>query len=301
MGAKKIGAKIDLKFMPKSPTNATKIGILQMVNSIQGGAPVVPGGSTTIKSRSIPSGDPNAGAHIDQLEQFGNPLYATGTFSGGDTLGSTPTNSVWGNHGWLYKDPAGREQKQDAHLKDRAVNPTAGNNSSQIFESTALALEGTQSGTTYGSVEWGWKRDGTGAFSKLPLKVTTMGVPTETFRRAAEIWNTTKTSTGVDVIKLPGMHALQPTPGTEVKEVEIALKVNDYATAYQILNGQWIKPMLPTLSALNKKKHLPSLYSNLGKAIGIDMPRLRTAIECVQHKENKTLLSQEFYDWIDPV
>jgi hypothetical protein len=59
--------------------------------------------------------------------------------------------------------------------------------------------------------------------------------------------------------------------------------------------------MLPTLSALSKKKHLQSLYSNLGKAIGIDTPRLRTAIECVQYKENKTPLSQEFYDWIDPV
>jgi hypothetical protein len=303
LGGKNIGVDIDLKFMPKSPTNATKIGLLQMVNSIQNGAPFVLGASPTIRSRSIPSGDPNAGAHIDRRVTNPNPVYAAN--SSASTLAGTTVSSN-ADLGWHYNDSTGRLKKKDAHLRDTPDLPTAGNNSSQIFESTALALEGTQEGTTYGSVEWGWKRDDTGAFSRLPLKVTTMGIPTETFRRSAQLWNTSRTEAtpstpSVAVIQLPGMRALQPTPGTEAKEVESALKVNDFATAYQILNGQWIKPMLPTLSALSKKKHLQSLYSNLGKAIGIDTPRLRTAIECVQYKENKTPLSQEFYDWIDPV
>ncbi|WP_199272113.1 eCIS core domain-containing protein [Paraburkholderia acidiphila] len=92
----------------------------------------------------------------------------------------------------------------------------------------------------------------------------------------------------------------QPKPGTEARGVEKAVKVRDYATAYQILNGQWIKPMLPTLSRLNKKGLLPLLYSHTDEAEGVDLPRLRVAIEAVQFKENKTPLSQEFKDWIDP-
>jgi hypothetical protein len=58
--------------------------------------------------------------------------------------------------------------------------------------------------------------------------------------------------------------------------------------------------MLPTLSQLNKKGLLPDLYSNTDQAEGVDLPRLRVAIEAVQHKENKTPLSREFHDWIDP-
>jgi hypothetical protein len=61
-----------------------------------------------------------------------------------------------------------------------------------------------------------------------------------------------------------------------------------------------MKPMLPTLSQLNKKGLLPLLYSNTDQGEGVDLPRLRVAIQTVQHKENKTPLSQEFYDWIDP-
>ena len=107
-----------------------------------------------------------------------------------------------------------------------------------------------------------------------------------------------KETGGTPVLKLP-IHE-QPRPGSEVAEVEKAVKVKDYSTAYQILNGQWVKPMLPTLSQLNKKGLLPDLYSNTDQAEGVDLPRLRVAIEAVQHKENKTPLSREFHDWIDP-
>jgi hypothetical protein len=78
----------------------------------------------------------------------------------------------------------------------------------------------------------------------------------------------------------------QPKPGTEAAEIEKAVKARDYATAYQILNGQWIKPMLPTPSQLNKKGLLANLYSNTDQAEGVDVPRLRVAIEAVQYKEN---------------
>ena len=50
-----------------------------------------------------------------------------------------------------------------------------------------------------------------------------MGIPSETFRRAVEIWNSSKTPSGEPDFEIPGMSALQPTSGTEAKEVESAL------------------------------------------------------------------------------
>jgi hypothetical protein len=64
------------------------------------------------------------------------------------------------------------------------------NNSEQIFESTALAVEGTQKNTYYGSVNWGWKRDASGTFSMLPLKVISQATPSVNFLTAATVWST---------------------------------------------------------------------------------------------------------------
>ncbi len=64
------------------------------------------------------------------------------------------------------------------------------NNSEQIFESTALAIEGTQKDTYYGSVNWGWKRDSSGTFSMIPFKVISQGTPSAGFLTAASIFST---------------------------------------------------------------------------------------------------------------
>jgi len=59
-------------------------------------------------------------------------------------------------------------------------------------------------------------------------------------------------------------------------------------------------PMLGTLSALNKKGLLTTLHINLMQAKGVDVLRLRTAIEAVLNKENQTPLSTDFNAWLDP-
>ena len=74
----------------------------------------------------------------------------------------------------------------------------AGKNSYQIFETTALALDGAQKGTYYGSIKWGWKTDNDGNFEKIPLQIVSMGVPTATFMEAARLWNDSSVTTSYD-------------------------------------------------------------------------------------------------------
>ena len=197
-----IGVDIDLKFMPDAPVDAKQIGMTQMVKSVNEGSLVAM--NDTVKARSIPAGETGEGEHIDQLKQYKNPMYATGATGAGDKkLGDTPTNATWGQHGHHYKDGGGTLQKKEALLKDTPQLPGRGKNATQIFETTALAIEGAQTGTYYGSVQWGWQTDGTGKFTQLPLSFVTNGVPTPTFMKSAELWNKSKTEGGDALMQLP--------------------------------------------------------------------------------------------------
>jgi hypothetical protein len=58
-----------------------------------------------------------------------------------------------------------------------------------IFETTALALDGAQKGTYYGSVKWGWETDGSGTLKKVDLALISAGMPSANFLAAATQWN----------------------------------------------------------------------------------------------------------------
>ncbi|MEO6327904.1 MAG: hypothetical protein ABIO55_03190, partial [Ginsengibacter sp.] len=186
----KNGVEIELEFHPGANINATKIGMTQVINSTLGGvaAPIAP----TQQSRAVKTGFA-AGTYLDQLSRpdFTNPMYATGSAGAADTLKDTPTPDLkgWGQHGWRYIDKAGNEQKQMATLHDTPTRPVTGKNSGQVFETTAVAIEGVQEGTYYGSVSWGWETDAGGKFSVVPIAVTSKAAPTERFFKAAEGWN----------------------------------------------------------------------------------------------------------------
>src|SRR5262249_1977659 len=79
---------------------------------------------------------------------------------------------------------------KDAELHDGPTLPTAKANSGKLFETTALAIEGTQKGTYYGSVSWGLKTDGAGKLSKVEMAKASEAVPTQNFMAAAKLWNT---------------------------------------------------------------------------------------------------------------
>jgi hypothetical protein len=182
------GVDIKLTFDPGANVNAKKIGLTQSVRSALSGAAVAI--EPARHKRLVPSGT-GEGREIDRStgSAFSNPIYATAVPGRRDKLGDTPMLSH-GQWGWHYTDSSGTPQHQKAFLTDLpSLSSDRSNNSSQVFETTALAVEGAQSGTYMGSVEWGWRIDAAGAFTKLPLRKISDGVPTADFMAAAKQWN----------------------------------------------------------------------------------------------------------------
>ena len=200
-----IGVEIRLWFHPESPTDATKIGLVQMVRSIENGMPTRPNDpSGTISSRTTQDD-----YRIDTWPHTQSPVYATQDPPGNNapTLAdgvdpSGDNNYTQMDYGARYYS-SGNLTQEPAVLWDKPRIPNGGANSNQIFETTALAVEGNQAGTYYGSVRWGWKKDNQGNFSIVDLSVVSKGVPTETFMEAAERWNASQTSQNEDSIDLP--------------------------------------------------------------------------------------------------
>src|SRR5690348_6540336 len=67
-----VGVDIELRFKPGKHVDAELIGMVQMVTSKDAGKVVAV--NKTVGARSIAAGKAGEGAHIDQLEAFGNPL-----------------------------------------------------------------------------------------------------------------------------------------------------------------------------------------------------------------------------------
>lgn len=229
---KEIGVEMYMKFHPGNNVNAKLIGMVQSVRSMDQGKVVSL--NKTIKSRSITAKDAakisspvkgtDEGVHIDQAKYNRNPLYAVEKAPKTDTKlsqGKTPSPVTkmtaaelaaspvsgksykgWGEHGYRYK--SGKSwKKKDAELHDTPQLSARTKNAEQLFETTALAVDGVQQGTYYGSVQWGWRTDNKAKFSRIPFKVKSLGTPSSTFLKAAGIWNKTKTSKGVSSLDLP--------------------------------------------------------------------------------------------------
>jgi hypothetical protein len=199
---KECGVDIELKFHPNKDVNAELIGPVQTANSRLNGKPLAI--NKTAAARSIPAGKPGEGVHIDMPATHGNPLYIADMPAAGNTLATTPTVASWGQHGFHFKDKAGKLQEKDAILKDNpSLGPGVGPNSSQKFESTATAVKGAQEGAYYGSVQWGWETDASGKFSQLPLAIVSNDVPSAVFAESAKLWGSTPTSSGSAALPLP--------------------------------------------------------------------------------------------------
>jgi len=201
------GVDIELKFTPNNNANAELIGLTQSVQSVVNNAlNLTPAAATrNIKSSDAINintgpGETDEGTAIDRATGYNNPIYPVSS-QPSSTLDDTNTVGTWGQHGWNSSSKT--PPKQDAILIDWPVRSGASTNSRQIFETTALATKGVQSGTYYGSVRWGWRTDNNGNFDTIPLQSVSQGVPSSTFMKSAEIWNAAKDSTGADTVNLP--------------------------------------------------------------------------------------------------
>jgi hypothetical protein len=205
-----------LKFTPNARVDATRIGLVQRVTAYRGGAPSYRPPSA--EARAVPTGQGALRSWIDR-ERHATPLYGMSAPPAGggaraptvappphdarerSLAASAPQASIqWG---WRYRDGAHGLQMHPAVIDDTPRLLGHGPDSGQVFETTALAVEGVQAGTYYGSVRWGWRSDAANRPSLEPLAVVGIGAPSSLFGRAAEAWNTAPGSGRAGNLQLP--------------------------------------------------------------------------------------------------
>lgn len=188
-----IGVSMKLTFTPNEKVSATKIGMTQAVKSVKGGAPHVLDPSQ--KDRMT-----DEGFKTDRITGDNNPIYGSPVAEKGADLSDTPItddplkpvgdapDDALYQLGFHYVD--GKTVKsQDAEMHDRPKLRQPPPNSGQEFETTALAIEGDQKDTYYGSVRWGWESNDKGEFKRLELEKISDTDPSKNFIEAAKLWN----------------------------------------------------------------------------------------------------------------
>ncbi|MFJ9782904.1 hypothetical protein ACIRSS_25210 [Amycolatopsis sp. NPDC101161] len=190
------GADIGIAFTPGKFADAERIEFLQLARSVKNGLPhnkytANDKERRTAESRMVP-GD---GAHIDRFPRNPAPWYEP----------ATP--------GARRQDANGQWQTTDATMHDQP-NLSSGDDGtaadtvhtglwSQQFETAAVVTAGTQKGTYYGSVRWGWTWPHRGPLALVKFEVVSAGVPSPTFLAAARLWNASKTSGDVPSEAVP--------------------------------------------------------------------------------------------------
>lgn len=224
---KEIGCEMYVRFTPGDKVDATKVGLVQIVKGVKEGKRHA--SDATKDKQSVDTGV-GKDFHVDMWANSRSPVYGTQVGTGADagklaglketstiTSMSEQTQKKHAKEGMKglkydgmgqfgYRMQSGATWKtQAAELDDWPVMPDAidSKDSGQVFETTALALDGTQKETYYGSVQWGWQRDAKAAFSLLDFKVVSMGAPSANFMAAAGKWNLSKTSSAEATIPLP--------------------------------------------------------------------------------------------------
>ncbi len=200
---KEVGVKFTLSFTPNEKVDATKIGMVQAAKSYSEESPVHMSDSN--KARTVGEG-PGEGYGIDRARGYDSPVYGsahdpaqkdlTDTAMDNAPKGETADVSSTGNAsyqlGYRRKLPDGSWDTKAAKMNDAPQLGSRGANAGQEFETTALALDGEQKGSYYGSVRWGWQSDAQGTFSKIDLVKVSDGDPSANFTQAAKLWNKQK-------------------------------------------------------------------------------------------------------------
>jgi hypothetical protein len=195
----KVGVEMTLEFDPGPRVNAKKIGLTQAVRTLDDGKPDIIEASQ--RERTVKSGVA-LGYKTDRLSGQNNPIYGAPVLRPGQGLDATPESDAPGKPvgggaddakyrlGWHYRSN-GQVEKQSAQLRDapKVPRPAPGHTASQVFETTAVAIEGKDKDLYYGSVEWGWEIDERGQFKRLPLTLLRESMPSSRFVDAAKLWN----------------------------------------------------------------------------------------------------------------
>jgi len=188
------GTSIEITFTPNELVVSPKIGLTQTVKSTRGGAlnynfgPPTEQAERQGRANSAAQGD--EGRYIDRTGERTNPMYGIDNPAPGAGPGGA-TTSQGGNARFGHRNVVGGVvDMAPAWMYDQPkMGWTAPNEMEQIFETTALALEGPMTGTYFGSVEWGVQTDAAGTPTPMPFRLLSQGVPTAEFMASAGNWN----------------------------------------------------------------------------------------------------------------
>jgi hypothetical protein len=250
---------MQLRFDPGDKVDANKIGLVQELKSWVGGAVEEVGNLGQIQqgqaNRNVPAGQAGPHHRIDRPAGEDVPVYGAEVPGVYRKPGARPDMSKITIQQHMQETKIGKRRRQGrtntwdsdpARLLDSPNRRNAETNSGQEFETTALALDGTQRGTYYGSVRWGWQTGGDqNAIELVPVSVVTQGAPSPTFVAAAQQWNAVET----------GAHAIQvPTNALPVR-----LNVQ-YAT--EPGENLFVVGNLPDLGAWDPDRAMPLAFKN---------------------------------------
>ncbi len=189
------GTSIEITFTPGELVVSPKVGLVQTVKSTKNGVNNVDFGPPSEQAERAGRGNTaaqgDAGRYIDRTGERTNPMYGMDNNPAGASAGTTTTSGA-GNGRFGHRNVvAGVVDMVPAWMFDRpAMNWAAGTAMEQIFEATALALEGPMAGTYFGSVEWGVQTDAaSGTPTPMPFRVLSQGTPSAQFMASAENWN----------------------------------------------------------------------------------------------------------------
>jgi hypothetical protein len=213
------GANITIRFKANDRVDARQIAFVQtalsvmddrIVNKYEGRYGT---GGEVAARRLIPEGQPGEGVHVDQIPNIRTPLAGM-TRSTGDDLASSQPDKKLAEIGWHYRDAHGELVNRDAmthdepYLNSGDVYTEASKVMKQVwgqqFETTALAIDGNQNGTFYGSVQWGWTKSVADPYPRLlEFKAKSADLPSPVFMEAAKLWNASATTDNKETIDLP--------------------------------------------------------------------------------------------------
>ena len=246
---------MNLEFTPDDVVDAKLIGLTQTVQAVENSRPLKPKG----RGISGSGGTAEEGTELDQTPGLNNPIYAVQSkksSSLSDEKG-VGTYFSFGRYGWRYQSD-GKIEKQNAQLIDDPGLPDVGPDSWQIFETAALATKGRQKGTYYGSVRWGWHKDGAGNLGTIKLQPISQGTPSSTFLKAANIWNQGRATGGVQNVKLPVAPVWETTATTTLRCVYPLQPVKlDERTRLQIddkANVRWSNRLVTVVDGVHTGK-----------------------------------------------
>jgi hypothetical protein len=217
------GANIVISFMPNQSVDAESIALVQTAQSFKSniGTQVdpldeVPQPDTvkTSKAQEVFKdrlvGDvSDFGRQIDQLPESRTPLALTTVDPSSTELAKSVPERDFMSAGLKIHTQFGfRTDKRGARAAETADTPRltlpVSASGSQHFETTALAIDGIQKGTYYGSVKWGWSKEaGKTSPDLINFEKSQDAAPSSGFFKAATAWNASKNTEDKPSIPLP--------------------------------------------------------------------------------------------------